>query len=480
MVAKMSTHEGWLRPAGYLEQSQAKLYDDHNVVISYVLRLATSREVHECDVKQVFTHLFRKTINLRMLPEMRDGQLWIRELQHENLDFQTLNDAEVNAVYHDVASYRYNMSVGPAWAVRFLPLSPKHDEYIKRTTMENTGKKLEKLPHVCHIVMSFHHSITDGFTCVRLIRHILMLLNDVIAGNPIDDSEQYARMMDIKKQQLVLEEFERAFEADPKLLQVRAESLLQSIPDALLSKVYPHPSTRPPKMKCLPRILDSKTTAVFVSRCKEEGVTVHTGFSSVIEASIVKVLLDANFIRDTYTIGGLHCIDQRCYFNDVDNAYGDGHGVMDVASEVPKDILDNFWSHAKQYHAKFKDLQVCKNSIEIEVIERMTGHDQLIVIDAQGIDSLPKKTAPYLTTNMRDVTETLSNCGDNVDLLYYDWMSATQELGIDWLSSIHTYNGQLMHTMQYNTQLMDEGLAVRVVDSVFEILRKVVEEPKHK
>ncbi|XP_018014809.1 uncharacterized protein LOC108671747 [Hyalella azteca] len=473
----MSQSEGWLRPAGYLEQVQSKLYDDNNVGISYVLRIVTSREVNDCDVKQAFIHLLRKTINLRMLPQMRDGQLWMRELQHEELDFQTFSDADVNAVYHNMATYRYNMNVGPAWAVRFLPLSPKHDDYIKRTTMENADTKLKTLPHVSHIVMSFHHSITDGCTNVRIIRHIMMLLNDVIAGNPIDDSQQYAQMLDIKKQELISQELENAFKADPDLFKSRVESLMRSFPEALLSKAYPQPSKRPPKMVCIPRILDSKSTTNFISRCKKEGITFHTGFSSVIEASIVQALLDANFLQDEYTIGGLHCIDQRCYFNDVENAYGTGFGTMDVTTDVSKDIVANFWSHAKQYHAKFKDQQRRMNSMELEVIYKLTGKNPFVFIDSQGIDSPLPRVAPYATSNVRDVTKILSNFGQNVDLIYYDWMAAVQEIGHEWVSSIHTFNGQLLHNLHYNTQLMDEALALKIADLIFEILRQVVEQP---
>jgi hypothetical protein len=55
----MSTKTGWFRPAGVFEQFMHELYKDHGLVICYVLRVATAREITGDDVKKVFTHLFR-------------------------------------------------------------------------------------------------------------------------------------------------------------------------------------------------------------------------------------------------------------------------------------------------------------------------------------------------------------------------------------------------------------------------------------
>ncbi|KAA0192801.1 hypothetical protein HAZT_HAZT011738 [Hyalella azteca] len=223
-VTLMGLYGGWYRPLGELENHSAYLYDNHNYGISYVVRIATSRPTNEDDVRRVFTLLLRKTINLRMVPAERDGQLWLKEMKHhQDIDLQTLLDVDVKTVFEEMAGYKYNMNDGPVWAVRFLPQSPKHDDYIRLTTMENADNKVITLPHVCHFVLSFHHSIADGYTCVRIIRHVLVLLNDVIEGNPIDESQQYAQILDITKQNVIFEEIERAFSENPDLLKARSK-----------------------------------------------------------------------------------------------------------------------------------------------------------------------------------------------------------------------------------------------------------------
>ncbi|XP_047737533.1 uncharacterized protein LOC125178255 [Hyalella azteca] len=182
-------------------------------------------------------------------------------------------------------------------------------------------------------------------------------------------------------------------------------------------------------------------------------------------------------MQETYRISGHHAIDQRCYFNDVENAYGLGMGVLDVTYDVPKDVMENFWSHAKKYHMKFKDQQSRKTSIEHPVIEKLTGQNPFFLIDSEGLDSPPPKIGTYGTTNMRDVTKLIGKCGDNVDLIYYDRFTSVQEECFIWLSTIQTFNGQLMHSMQYNTQYIEESLAKKIAQSTFKILREVVDQP---
>ncbi|XP_047738778.1 uncharacterized protein LOC125178617 [Hyalella azteca] len=371
----MGLYGGWYRPLGELENHSAYLYDNHNYGISYVVRIATSRPTNEDDVRRVFTLLLRKTINLRMVPAERDGQLWLKEMKHhQDIDLQvfgtqTLLDVDVKTVFEEMAGYKYNMNDGPVWAVRFLPQSPKHDDYIRLTTMENADNKVITLPHVCHFVLSFHHSIADGYTCVRIIRHVLVLLNDVIEGNPIDESQQYAQILDITKQNVIFEEIERAFSENPDLLKARSKRLDTFFPDALLSQVYEHPSKTLPKIVSLPRILDGISTTKFVERCKKEGVTVHSGFCSVLEASVVQALQDAFLMQDRYTIASRHCVDQRRYFNDAANAYGTALGVLTLTTDVPRDICSNFWSHVKKFHQDFAETK--RESVFKEKLERV-------------------------------------------------------------------------------------------------------------
>ncbi|KAF2344076.1 hypothetical protein FHG87_025168 [Trinorchestia longiramus] len=76
----MSTVDKWFRPVGPFELFTDDMYKNHGLVISYYLRFATSRPVTEEEVKKVCTHLYRKAINLRLIPKERDGETWFKEL----------------------------------------------------------------------------------------------------------------------------------------------------------------------------------------------------------------------------------------------------------------------------------------------------------------------------------------------------------------------------------------------------------------
>ncbi|KAF2350738.1 Alcohol acetyltransferase/N-acetyltransferase [Trinorchestia longiramus] len=375
-----------------------------------------------------------------------------------------------------MGKYRYREN-GPAWSVRFLPRSPKQDEFMNFTKMEKTEGILKKLPHVSHLIFSYHHSIADGFTCVRLARNFLTLLDDVIAGNAIDDTVQYARMLDVDKQNAAMDEIQKSFEADPELLKERTESYLRCASESFLSQAYPQPSKRSPEIVCLPRSLDSKTTAKFTARCKKEGVTFHTGFCSVLEATVVRVLQEANVNREKYPIGGLHSVDQRCYWKGEEEAFGVGLGILDCTYEWPKDVLQNFWANAKQFHKLFKDQHSKKSSMEHAIIENLTGQTPLFFISSEGLDSPPSKIVTYATTNMRNVDGFFGDCGEHVRLIYYDRLSTVQGLSAMWLSTFQTFDGQLMHSFQYNTQLIDNSLANKMADATLQTLREVSDMP---
>ncbi|KAF2347634.1 hypothetical protein FHG87_021611, partial [Trinorchestia longiramus] len=216
--------------------------------------------------------------------------------------------------------------------------------------------------------------------------------------------------------------------------------------ESFLSQAYPQPSKRSPEIVCLPRILDSKTTAKFAARCKKEGLTFHTGFCSVLEATVVRVLQEAKVNREKYPIGGLHSVDQRCYWEGEEEAFGVGLGILDCTYEWPKDVLQNFWANAKQFHFLFKYQHSKKSSMEHGIIEKLTGQTPIFFIDPKGLDSTPSKIITYATTNMRNDDGFLEDCGEHVRLIYYDRQTALKSLSVMWLTAYQIFDGQLMHS----------------------------------
>ena len=367
---------------------------------------------------------------------------------------------------------RYNEK-GPFWAARFLPWSQKQTSYCNSLKLEKMdGTK--SLPFISHFVIGYHHGITDGHTCFRIMRMLLELLDDVIKEKAVDDEIQLSTLLDRKDEIRLLEEIETELVCNKELFKIRNDEHQNPMVDALIDQGYPVPLKNKKETVSLPYILDRESTKAFAAKCKKEGLTFHTGFTAVIDAAFVKLLRDANVEQDVYKILSVHSVNQRKYYNDCENSFGNGFGMLDMTMEAPKNVLDNFWNYGRQVHSVLKSRYQKKITLERHVLGKLSGASPLIPLDMKQVteNHLPKLVT-YTTTNMLDVSHLVGNCTENVSLDYFDRITSIFDFPTLWLSGFQTINGQLMHSMQYNRNLIDTPVAQKMSDNIFAILKQV-------
>ena len=215
---------------------------------------------------------------------------------------------------------------------------------------------------------------------------------------------------------------------------------------------------------------------MFLSRCRSMGITYHAGFTALLDAAYVKTLKDLGITEPNYPIASVHCVNLRAYYQGCENAFGNGMGALDTKTNAPGNVLENFWSYAQSYYKLFKEKYDAYTPLMHEVVEELSDEDTLEPFDWEDakLNGL-KEAYTYSTTNMLDVSKVLSNYGENVRLEYYDRISTVYCYSLMWSSVFQTFNGYLLHSLQYNQNLMDKTTARELSDNIKYVMEKVCE-----
>ena len=401
-----------------------------------------------------------------------------------NLPLYLFSKVVLNADVEDegetLINYHHNISEGPMWAVRLLPWSQNQENFINKTKLE-PSKYEEELPFLCHLLLSIHHTIIDGYSTHQLIKMMLDLFQEVLEGKVlVDDGRQESEFLDSKFEDELVSEIEHDFKVGRRSLESRSKSYRGVMAECILPEGYELPVNEKLRIATISGNLDRHTTQLFSQRCKREGITFHSGFSAACDAAYVQLLKDGNVLRDSYKITTNHCINHRRYFkDDGKKQFGNGIGVIDTVIDTPNDVLKRFWSYAKVLHLTIKDQQNLKTSLEQGIIEKLTGETVFYCFndDTVDFDVLPAMMT-YKTSNMMDVTQTFCEpVRDKIRLEWYERRSSPKLIPMLWKSALQTLKGQLMHSLQYNSKFLHREVAQQLLDSVFDIISKVSKHP---
>ena len=375
----------------------------------------------------------------------------------------------------------YNPDEGPLWCVKLLPWSPAHAHFTdamfvpaEHSLTHEHIPEPTKHPNVCHVVMGFHHAITDAHSNIRLTRDLLQLINSILSGNPVDDQEQTSRLISEEGREQTMTMIENRFRLDDQLLNDRVKNYQNCFRKTLIEEVFPIERRRRSRLVPISYCLDKRTNSKFIKCCREVGITFHSGFCSIINAAIIKVLEDNDIKQQYYNIAAMHAIDNRNLHGEGDDSYGYCISVIDLNLEVSTDILTDFWKYANEFHSIFK--RHCKNnySLDHEVIWKLKGINVIPSLPEERSDKPSSQMVYYNTSNALNIGPLLDYCGETVHLEYIDRISKSHSSPILWLNNFQTLGGRLFHTLLYNESLIDREVAQNVSDTMFSMLREVI------
>jgi hypothetical protein len=335
------------------------------------------------------------------------------------------------------------------------------------------------------------------------------LLNDAIAGDLVDSHKQLAELADVDLNNM---------EVIQKVMSQMADPLEN---EELEKEFNGYAEVKPVLLKAIPALgdventtlslrhdFDEASTKKFLSLCKSNGVSCHSGFTTVLKAALVGLTQSHGLDQEEYEMLSMHTINGRRYWDsnkvDIKRQYGACILLGPLLTKLPRNAKECFWLHAKDLHGTFQssldNLTPVKYTIFAFVAPDETGvpgditkvdDKKTEVLGSAGPDtsnhssasidvvSAPSSTgssqgkmrplSSFDTTNMGDVTDFLSGkfakqngepANEYAVVSDFTRLTSNHATKENICSHVfHTYNGRLMYSLAYNTYYMTNATA---------------------
>ncbi|ROT74435.1 hypothetical protein C7M84_007054 [Penaeus vannamei] len=452
----METQGKWL----WKKTETEKFYEPF--AISYQLTIVTREPLLEEQVIRALTHCQRKVPILKTCFGERDGDIWIREMTQEIIDYELLPDDTKDADLHDkIQQYSFNKETGPLWCVKLKPEFNVSPDAV-------FGEGVAGFPHRYSLFLGINHAVTDGTSNVIVCGFIVQILDDILAGKEINDEEQLGIYISDEKTKKAIEEQVALVKGNPELQSklVADWQVLQGR-RSLLKTVFKGVGEEKGRSLYRTQNLDAKTTAAFIKRCRAEGITVNSAFAAIANFTVVDLLVHGGFERDSYSIRSTHVVNARRYLEGDTSQYLGCHiMLLNPIFETPRNFSENFWNSAKSIHEEIHSKIKSGYPLQLE-----------------GVSDLVSKTPycnpifefEYTTTNMGDITQKITEGGDHVQVLHLLRTADLCKVPCTCNNFIHTLRGHLTHTIVHNSAYFTPHMAEMFCEKVFHYLRACLE-----
>ena len=384
--------------------------------------------------------------------------------QCSDLDFpQAVDTSNQLKVQEELMNFQFNNSEGPLWCARLL----QQDSYGGSTSpgLEAT------FPYSRSLVLANHHGIADGTTNNRTVNFFLQILDDIIAGKPIDDSEQCGELASGEETISLLEATEHELKKNENLFKQTLEDLEKKhAKKKLVASAFPRLDDPNFTTKLVSETLDEETTTRFFQRCKQEGVTVNSGFSALINGSLVDLLSEAGLQLDEYPILQLYAINLRRYWQgDVSRALGCHISGMEKYNVLTQQWKDNFWQQVRDHHRNIHD--------DLKKLEPLKFLIYFLLGNGEERTKSMLKERPtpdndQSFANIGNLDHLIPAEGEHVRLAHI--VRSTQGWVDRLLHMFHSLRGRLMYNMCYTSDLLTDQEARRFTDLIFRNLKAMI------
>ncbi|XP_069977260.1 uncharacterized protein [Penaeus vannamei] len=380
-------------------------------------------------------------------------------MEEEAVDFQVEEEADPRRVMEDLMSQSFASHDGPLWRARLVRGAAGEDCPLEEVRAS--------FPHTSHLILGNHHGIADGTSNVRTYNLLLKILNDVIAGRPIDDQEQLGEMVSDDEFRAMVSAKLIELEEDPENLQRLVEEkkrVKKSVP--LLLQCYPSLEGTEMKTEVLFEELDEDTTRRFFQRCKKEGVSVGSAFTALVNGATIDLAKKAGRTDDTFTLNESHALDVRRFLSgDASKHLGLHITVLHHAVEAPAAWRESFWAYARtlhrSLHAKLSEDGHLLESCIIEASQTPSAADK-------ATSAFPPPFEDSVCTNMRNLDVL---CPDVVG----EHVQATRILrgasNHNLAHFFHTFRGRFLYSCCFSAHILPGDTAKALVRSIFDNLR---------
>lgn len=389
----------------------------------------------------------RRTELLQVSVARRGLWLWFRRMDRLSVPFRVedTKDGDIMSVYYHILHKAYNMSRGPLWRARLVPLPESKGVYR------------------AVLMFTIHHCITDAFTNMVLCRETLKILNASMTGQVyVPELRPLSPALGDQHESSSNLFYAAKFAA----YKFYTSTIGNFNKYAYFNGAFPQPVTKEATTKVLYDEMTEDATRNLLRRCKAAGATVHSTIMTLAKLAMVSVASErSGGLQDNATIRVLNCVNTRRYFSDV---YRDALGchISIEEQEAEVDVLDatspeRLWSLVKRVHQSlYKSLD---DALPLKNIPGLVPCSVLIPLN-YALTSLNRpclNDSHIVSTNMGDLRDLLpEQCGEGpVRITHLLRCVSDQFTGHPYTLIFHTFLNRFSFCLEHYTNKTDPDLA---------------------
>ncbi|XP_063842202.1 uncharacterized protein LOC135089940 [Scylla paramamosain] len=282
----------------------------------------------------------------------REETLWACDMNREELDFQVTDTQELVQAVETLMQYHFPTTEGPLWCGRLLPASDPGCSF--RQELSAT------FPYTYTLLLANHHGIADGTSNMYIVNAFLNVLDDMLSDKAVDDAVQLGRIdAGEETKDIITTRMMELMEDEDQYQQLRENMKKSKQDEKLIPRTYPMAKDPAFKSQRVLRDLDKETYQTFISKCKEEQITLNSGLLAVFNTKLVDFVLEGGLEQDFYRIQELHAVNMRRHWSsNTSGALGAHRMMMRNVVSTPLNWKDHFWDYARSIHKNItKSLQ---------------------------------------------------------------------------------------------------------------------------
>ncbi|XP_069180962.1 uncharacterized protein [Procambarus clarkii] len=431
----------WVRRLGYMETFMA-LGGDHGTLNTIQgLWVSSTRPILPEDVRQALTIVAQQTDVMQLCVQWWGLWPWFRRIKGLLIPFKVEHD-DVMSVYYKILRRPYEMSRGPLWRARLVPLpsrSPGRYEAV--------------------LMIAAHHCITDGLTNMVLCRETLEVLNAIMSGRQHTVSSGML-MPNIAEEHVTMRDWLFAL----KMFCSKLYGITNYSTKLYFDGALQQPATSLPITKVLHKEYTVETSQQLRQRCETANVTVYScTLAAAYLAMLSVVQKDSKKLQSEALINGVNCFNMRPYYS---QEYEQSPGCH-ISLEEHEFLVRSCDAQSK---ANFWCLAICLNSrlkrnfiLDKTPITNSPLFSTLMLHINLLLTSLGCKhctDSHFATTNMGDLRDLLPGKYDGpVEITNLLRSVSSEIMGHPFNLSFHTFLERFMISLDYCTTNVTDEMA---------------------
>ncbi|XP_050731699.1 uncharacterized protein LOC127006182 isoform X7 [Eriocheir sinensis] len=416
-------------------------------------------------MEEALVHLYGKIESLRLCFRQRDGQLWVADMPRQKLDFQVVNNADLEHEHSELHKVKFDLNNGPLWNARLMPCPPDAPCPLPEVKAA--------YPHQCHLLMHVSHAANDGIVLLLMSELLSQIIDSLLEGSPVD-TRPVGELRDgveaREEENRIREELER----DPERLMVAMRKHLASKHLPLLMEAYGVPNEANSTTTYLePVLLDKQTMEKITAKARATGTTLNACFTAALNVSMMEVAREGGLERDVYSISTRIPVDSRRFMKSCMNLPLGCHAMpFTQCTSTPRDVKKNFWQYVQhldtELRGKIKRNYMCEQKV-LEALLRPEGFTHEVKFGGLHIPDYD-----YLFSNLYSPTITHQRgVGKNVQItaagVYNSFHTGNTGIG----QGVFSFRDHVRFVFAYSTGVLNRRVGERLLEKNVSVLHDV-------